>query len=1042
MDIARYSIEKPVNTWLIVIAALIGGIWGLLTVGRLEDPAFTIKVAQVITQYPGATAQEVELEVTERLETAIQQMPQLHRITSTSKPGVSEIEVEMKDTYGPNDLPQVWDELRRKVSDEQGQLPAGVMPPQVIDDFGDVFGLFYAFTAEGYSRREIRQTIKRIRRELLAVPGVGKVEVAGEREDNIYLRIPQERLAQLGISLSDVVNTLGAENAVQDSGSDRSGDLRIRINPATAFSDYTAVGDLVIGNAGTTATIRLLDIARLEVGEPEMPSQLIRYNGVDAVTIGVAQVRDTNIVVVGDAVKARLEQIQRLLPVGMTIHPIYEQNVVVDQAVNGFIISLVMSVSIVIAVLCLFMGWRAGVVVGTVLLLTVLATIFLMRIFGIEMERISLGALIIAMGMLVDNAIVVAEGMLINMQRGQSAIPAASAAVRQTKWPLLGATVIGIMAFSGIGLSPDSTGEFLFSLFAIIGISLMLSWVLAVTVTPLFGKYLFRERTDGGDDDPYRGAVYEIYRRTLRASLRVRLLTLLSLVAITVACLIGFGNARQAFFPDSNTPLFYVHYWKPQGTDIRAVDRDLQKVEEWLMADDRVSAVTSFAGQGALRFMLTYNPESPNPSYGHLVVRTKQRDTIAALSQELRDWAALNFPDAQLLTEDLVFGPPAGAKIEVRFSGPDPDELRRLGEQAQEIMRSSEANLRDVLTDWRQRELVIQPVFDEARARIAGVTRTDLGQALLFSTVGIQAGSYRDGDETIPIIARRDYDDGRSATEMLSDTLIWSAQQRAYVPVDQVVSSFDTEAADTLIARRDRVRTLTVRANTVGDETAAAARDRLVPMIEALELPAGYALEWGGEYETTNDAQASLGAQLPLGFLVMLVISILLFAKLRQPLIIWLMVPMSVNGVAIALLATDTAFSFLALLGLLSLSGMLIKNAIVLLDEIDSQIDSGKERFAALVDASTSRLRPVALAAITTILGMAPLLFDAFFVSMAVTIMGGLAFATILTLIAAPVLYAQFFSIHPPGTDSTRSKPQTTGEAEPAAAQSQPLERA
>jgi multidrug efflux pump subunit AcrB len=1042
MDIARYAIEKPVNTWMIVIAALIGGLWGLLTVGRLEDPAFTIKLAQVITQYPGATAQEVELEVTERLETAIQQMPQLHRITSTSKPGMSQIEVEIKDTYGPNDLPQVWDELRRKVSDEQARLPAGVRAPQVIDDFGDVFGLFYAFTAEGYSRREIRQTIKSIRRELLAVPGVGKVEVAGERQDNIYLYISQDRLAQLGISLSDVVNTLGAENAVQDSGSDRSGDLRIRINPATAFSDYSSISELVIGNAGTTATIRLLDIARLDLAEPEMPDQLIRYNGVEAVTFGVAQVRDANIVVVGDAVKARLEQIQQRLPVGMTIHPIYEQNVVVDEAVNGFIVNLAMSVAIVIAVLCLFMGWRAGVVVGTVLLLTVLATVFMMRIFGIEMERISLGALIIAMGMLVDNAIVVAEGMLINMQRGQPAIPAASAAVRQTKWPLLGATIIGIMAFSGIGLSPDSTGEFLFSLFAIIGISLLLSWVFAVTVTPLFGKYLFRERTDGGDDDPYRGVIYEIYRRLLRASLRLRLVTILALVAITGACFVGFGSAKQAFFPDSNTPLFYVHYWMPQGRDIRAVDRDLRKIEEWLIADDRVSAVTSFAGQGALRFMLTYNPELPNPSYGHLVVRTKERATIAALSQELRAWAMVNFPDAQLLTEDLVFGPPAGAKIEARFSGPDPDALRRLGEQAETIMRSPEANLRDIRNDWRQREIVIQPVFDEARARIAGVTRSDLGQALLFSTVGIEAGNYRDGDETIPIIARRDYDEGRSATESLSDTLVWSAQQRAYVPVEQIVSSFVTEAEDTLIKRRNRVRTLTVRANTVGDETAAAARDRLAPMIEALALPPSYALEWGGEYEATNDAQASLGAQLPLGFLVMLVISILLFAKLRQPLIIWLMVPMSVNGVAIALLATDTAFSFLALLGLLSLSGMLIKNAIVLLDEIDSQIDSGKERFAALVDASTSRLRPVTLAAVTTILGMAPLLFDAFFVSMAVTFMGGLAFATILTLIAAPVLYALFFGIRPSGVDNTAPESGEIGKSAPVDAASQTLGQA
>ncbi|WP_299814398.1 efflux RND transporter permease subunit [uncultured Roseibium sp.] len=1015
MDIARYSIQKPVNTWMIVLMALLGGLWGLSTVGRLEDPSFTIKQAQVITSYPGATAAEVENEVTENLETAIQQMPQLDLITSVSEPGLSRISVEIKPTYDGNELPQVWDELRRKVTDEVRNLPDGVGTPLVYDDFGDVYGLFYAFTADGYTNREIRETVKRIRRELLTVHGVGKVDISGEPEDVIYLNIDHEKMAGLGISNSDIIGVLDAENRIQTNGSAMSGQKRIRLVTASAFDDFRGIQDLVIGRPGSTAMIRLSDVATLELGEPERPSRLIRHNGHEAVTIGVSQVDGTNIVDVGGHVIEKLAEIEEQLPVGMQIHPIYEQNVVVDESVNGFILNLAASVVIVIAVLALFMGWRAAVVVGTVLLLTVLATVLFMRIFAIEMERISLGALIIAMGMLVDNAIVVAEGMMINMQRGQKAIDAASKVVAQTMWPLLGATVIGIMAFSGIGLSPDSTGEFLFSLFAVIGISLLLSWVFAITVTPLFGKYFFRTATGNLDDhDPYKGILYTIYRKLLIGTLHARLLTVLVLVGITVACVMAFGNVKQAFFPDSNTPIFYVNYWAPQGTDIRVTESDLKEMEKIVLADERVETVTAFAGGGATRFMLTYAPEDANPAYGHMIIRTTSRDDIDMLALELRQQFAERFPAAQIITKRLVFGPGTGAKIEARFSGPNANVLKRLGDEAQAIFSQPDNALADVNTDWRQRELVVRPIFDEDRARISGVTREELSMALKFATEGVQVGAYRDIDESIPIVARKAGTDGISVNESVSDALVWSSSQRRYIPIDEIVSKFVMEPQDTLIHRRDRVRTLSVRAETTAGETASAALARVRPQIEAMELPPGYALEWGGEYESTNDAQASLGAQLPLGFLVMLIISIMLFGSVRQPLIIWLMVPMCINGVALALLGTDTAFGFMSLLGFLSLSGMLIKNAIVLLEEIDLLIREGREKYEAIVDACVSRMRPVMLAAITTILGMAPLLSDAFFRGMAVTIMGGLAFATVLTLIAAPVLYALFFRVRPP----------------------------
>ncbi len=1011
MSIARWSIEKPVNTWLIVLFCLIGGLYGLAQIGRLEDPAFTIKQAKVITAYSGASAVEVEKEVTERLESAIQQLSQLKEITSVSKPGRSEITVEIKSTYDSNSLPQVWDELRRKVNDAAGQLPAGAGKPTVVDDFGDVYGLFYAVTAPGFTPREVKELVKDLRRNLLTVPGVAKVDMAGAVDQQIYVEISQDRLAQLGISLDDVQTVLSQENTVQPNATVRNGDRRIRLSVDAAFDRAGTIPDLLIGTPGSSAMIRLADIATVSVGDEDPTDQIIRFNGEPAVTLAISAVADTNVVEVGRAVASKLKVLTANLPLGVELHTIYDQAVVVDEAVSGFLLNLAMSVVIVIGVLCLFMGWRAGLVIGSVLLLTVMGTIFLLWMYGIELERISLGALIIAMGMLVDNAIVVAEGMLIGQQRGRSALESAEAIVRQTQWPLLGATVIGIMAFSGIGLSNDVTGEFLFSLFAVIAVSLLLSWILAITVTPLFGKYLFKETAGQEGADPYRGILYRGYRGVLSGALHARWLTLAALVVVTGASIYGFGFVKQSFFPNSNTPIFYVNYWLPQGTDIATASKDLREAERFLSEDPAVVSVATFVGAGASRFMLTYAPEAANPGYGQLIVRTISLETIDPLGERLRRHMEERFPDAQVMINRLVFGPGDGAKLEARFLGPDTDVLRDLSRQAQAILRE-DGQIKDIRDDWRERELVLTPVFDEQRARIAGVSRGDLSDALRFANNGITLTTFRDGDENLPIVARAPEGE-RESPSTLPDRLVWSAGQRAYVPVVQVVKSFETVAEDTLIRRRDRVRTLTVKAEPTGGETADSAFKRIRPRIDAIERPAGYVLEWGGEHENSADAQAKLGQSLPAGFLAMVLITVLLFGKVRQPLVIWLVVPMSICGVTMGLLATNLPFGFMSLLGFLSLSGMLIKNAIVLVDEIDQQIGDGKNRYDAVRDASVSRLRPVALAAITTILGMAPLIFDAFFADMAVTIMGGLAFATVLTLVAVPNLYCLFFRIRP-----------------------------
>ncbi|WP_114417858.1 efflux RND transporter permease subunit [Marinospirillum perlucidum] len=1003
MNAAHWSIERPINTWLLILLCFLGGIWALMTLGRLEDPAFTIKQALVITPYPGATATEVEEEVTEQMESAIQQLSQLDLIESRSLPGLSEITVEIKDTYQGDAIPQIWDELRRKVNDAQLQLPPGSGSSRVVDDFGDVFGIFYAVTAEGYSDDEIRELSRFLRRELLTVPGVAKVSTRGEPQESIYIEVSHEKLARLGLPIEQLLNTLQLENSVEQGGEIRVEDQSIRIVPRPGLDSLASLEALRVGQVGTTEQISLIDIAEIKRQRQEIPDEVIRFDGEAAFTLAIAGVADTNIVKVGEAVDAHLASLESQIPLGVTLHPIYEQHRVVDEAIDSFMINLALSVAIVIGVLCIFMGWRVGLVVGATLFLTVMGTLFFMRIFHIEMERISLGALIIAMGMLVDNAIVVAEGMLINMQKRLGSLAAAEDAVSRTQLPLLGATVIGIMAFAGIGLSPDATGEFLFSLFAVIGISLLLSWVLAVTVTPLLGHYLFRASASGDTTEIYSGRIYAFYLQSLKKALKHRGLTLTCLLLLTLGSYAGFGWVKQAFFPASNTPLFYINYHLPQGTDIRATARDIEAIEQEVMAAEGVVSVASFIGQGASRFMLTYDPRQPDPSYAQLIVRVESLDQIPVLTQQLRQDLGREYPQARIYTQRLEFGPGGGAKLQARFSGSDAETLRHLGQQAMQILRDN-SDIRDVRHNWGERELTLSPLFNEERARYAGISRHDLAEALEYSTTGVKAGIYREGVEQLPIIARPPEEE-RLKPERLRDRLIWSSVERAYVPLTQVVSDFELVAEEARIHRRNRVRTLTVEAEPRPGVTAAEALSQVRSSIEALELPPGYALEWGGEYENSSEAQASLAQQLPLSFLVMLVVSVLLFGRLKQPLVVWLVVPMSATGVVLGLLLSGLPFSFTALLGFLSLSGMLMKNAIVLVDEIDFQLTQVRDQRQALLEASVSRLRPVFLAAGTTILGMLPLLFDAFFASMSVTIMGGLAFATLLTLIAVPLLY-------------------------------------
>lgn len=1011
MNIAEYTIKNRVISWMLLLLLFVGGSSAFFKLGRLEDPAFTIKEAMVVTSYPGATATEVEEELTYPLEQAIRLLPYVDKITSTSSPGLSQIMVSMKMTYDENELPQIWDELRRKVNDLAPTMPAGAHPPSVIDDFGDVFGLLYLVTGPSYQFDDLKQYVDLLRRELELIDGVGKIDISGAQQEQVFIELSLTRLAALNLDLNTVVNLLTQQNAVLDAG-------KMTINGESLYLRPTALGssiDPIIHGRDTGQLVRLSDVSTLHRGFQEIPSHLLRYNGQPALSLGIAFADGVNVVEVGQRVDERLAELAETRPVGIEMKPLYHQSQEVENSVDGFVISLVEAVAIVIVILLFAMGWRSGLIIGIILLLTMLGTFIAMDYAEIELQRISLGALIIALGMLVDNAIVVVEGILVGLKRGKSKLEACKEIVSQTQWPLLGATVIAITAFAPIGLSPDATGEFMASLFYVLLFSLFLSWVTALTLTPFLAEMMLPlPKQEQGSEDLYQGKLYQIFRSFLQWALAHRALTTVMLVAILVGAVAGFGKVKQAFFPPSNTPMFYLDVWLPEGTDIRETEALVKQLETEVLKQSETEFVASTIGQGLPRFTLTYAPEQSYASYAQMAIRAADQEQMFALAKRLDSELPKQFPQPMFQLKLMEFGPSPKSKVEARISGADPQVLRELALQVEDIFRQ-DANARGIRHNWRERTKELVPVIDESQARRLGISTEAVAQTLKMAYGGTTVGLYRDGTRMLPIVTRLEQP-YRDDYDSLDNLKIYSPSLQHYVPLQQVVRDIQLISTDSLIQRKDRKRTITVLAdhNVLGDETAADLFNRLRPQVEALPLPAGYELEWGGEYEASGDAQEMLFGSLPMGYLFMFIITVLLFNSVRKPVVIWLTVPLSLIGVTVGLLLTNQPFSFTALLGLLSLSGMVLKNGIVLMDQINVEMDSGKNPYQAVMDSAISRVRPVSMAAMTTILGLVPLMFDAFFASMAVTIMFGLGFATILTLVVVPVFYASFYKIKPP----------------------------
>lgn len=1029
------SVRYDRVVYIAMLLAAVGGLVAYKNIGRLEDPEFTIKEALIVTPYPGASAEEVAQEVTNPIETAVQQLGQLDYVESESSRGMSVVSAIIKDRYHRDAIPQVWDELRRKINDIQPQLPPSVRgTSMVVDDFGDVFGIFLAITGEGFSFPELRRYAEFLRRELLLTPGVSSVELFSEQQEVVFLEISRPRLAQLGINEEQIYSKLQERNIAADGGRVRVGEEHITIDPRGEFQSAEEMLDLVIGSDESGRQLFLRDVATLERGDQDPPRRLLRYDGKPAIGLGISTVQGGNVVTMGDGIRQKLDELKQLQPIGIEIGEINFQPEAVSQATNEFMFNLAKAVTIVFVVLLFTMGRKTGIIIGVVLFMTIMATFAVMYMKGdLLMERISLGALIIALCMLTDNAIIVIEGCKVGIERGEDKLEVVRDVVAQNMWPLFGATAIGVIAFAAIGLSDDATGEYCNSLFWVILIALTLSWISSVTVTPLLSYLWFKPASGKISEtrDPYDSLPFRTYRKLLTLALRYRWPVMALSVIAFIASLYGFTKANQSFFPPATRPQFMVDTFLPAGTHIRESEAFAASIEEYIQELPGVTHVTSFVGGGGLRFLLVYSPEKENQAFVQFLVDVDDWRKIDGLISEIQQHLDGEHPGANAVAKKFLLGPGAGGRIQARFRGPDPAQLRRLAEQAIDILQEDGTAV-CVRSDWRDRVKVIRPDLLELQARRNGITRVEVARALASSFEGRVVGFYREPgsaatgvfpQETrlLPIIARPPIEE-RDDVQAINSLQIWSPAAGRMIPMNQVTSGSEVVWEDPVVMRRDRFPTLTVHAD---PRTGLPSQlfNRVRSEIEQIELPEGYSLEWGGEYEDSREARAAVARPLPAVLVLMVFICVCLFNSLRATLLMWLIMPLSIIGVTVGLLLTGAPFGFMALLGVLALGGELIKNQIVVVSKIRTEIGKGKDPYQAILDSGTSKMRPVCMVVLTTVLGSIPLLQDPFFSAMAVCIIFGLSFAAVLSLLVMPTLYAIFFGIHEPTGNKSTTAP-------------------
>ena len=1010
MNLPVYSLENKKIIYFFLAVMLIGGIYSFFKLPKKEDSPFVIKQAVLVTQYPGATPQEVEKLITEPIEREIQSMSDVFQIKSESYFGMSKISIELQPTLAPDYMPVKWDELRRKVANIQPRLPSGASAINVSDDFGDVFGIYYALTAdEGFTYDDMRDWAQKIKTELTPIQGVQKVYLFAEQTQVVNVRISVPKLANLGIDPNSIQQVLQTQNLLVNTGEIMTGTYQLRVRAEGTYKSIEDIRDQLIVTKGG-GEVRLGDIATIERGYMDPPSNLMRVDGKRAIGIGVATGAKDDVVAVGDAVAEHLKEMEQLFPIGMELKTIYPENQIANEANNGFILNLIESLLIVIVIIFLVMGSRAGMLVGSSLLFSVGGTLLIMLIWGVGLNRTSLAAFIIAMGMLVDNAIVVTDNAQVGIKRGLSRYQALVDGATKPQWALLGATFIAVCSFLPMYLAPASVAEIVKPLFIVLAVSLGLSWILALTQTTTFGNFILKEAKPGESKDPYDTKLYHKFEKVLGRLIKRRYLTLTSVVATLFLSLFIMSIMPQSFFPIMNKPYFRADLIFPEGYGIDDVERNVIKIEEYLKNNDKIKSYSFTLGGSPVRYYLASSSIGPKPNFANVLIETKDAKDAQSEENKFYEYMVANYPD--ILTRSALFAlsPVPDAAIEIGFVGDNIDTLVALTQRAQEIARKNDMVM-EVRSSWGNKVPVWKPLYSQEKGLRLGITRQQMAYSLRSATNGVPLGEYREGDVFMPILLK-DADRDSMNLNDIKTLPVYSAKGRS-VKVEQVIDDFSLDYEYSVVKRYNRQRYMMMQCEPKrGANTMAAFSQLWQDIQQEVQVPEGYKLQYFGEQSEQDKGNKAIAANIPLMFGLIYLTLLFLFPKYyRKPVLIMCMLPLIFIGVVLGLLVFGKSLDFFAMLGLLGLIGMNIKNAIVLVDEIGLQLNSGLAPVNAVIEATKTRIVPVTMASGTTILGMLPLLGDAMFAGMAATIMGGLFVSTILTIFVLPVTYCIFFKI-------------------------------
>ena len=1007
MKLVKYFLSKKPVTILLLVLVLAGGLLAYVKMGKLEDAPFTIKQALVLTPYPGASPSEVQSQVTDVLEESIQALGELYYLKTENRAGLSKITVYVKKETRADEMQQLWDKLRRTVSDVQSKLPEGAGPSVVNDDFGDVLGVFYGLTGSGHSYRELEDEAKLIKNEILKVKDVAKVEIYGTQTPTIDISVSPSVMARSGITMADIARAFEAQNKVVDAGGIDVGSNRLRIESTGNFYSQDDIRNLTIVSR-TGEHFRLADITRIEESYQTPASNLMRINGQPAVGIAISTVPTGNVVDMAAAVKESLQQMSGSMPEGFELVTLYDQGYESAVANQGFILNLIISVLTVVAILLFFIGFKNGLLIGSGLVFSIFATLIVMLCTDIALQRMSLAAIIIAMGMLVDNAIVVSDSALVNMQRGMRKRVAIMRACSSTALPLLAATVIAILTFLPIYFSPHITGELLSSLVIVIGVSLMFSWVFALTQTPFFiQEFVRRPRPEELKSALFDGKYYNMFRRSLHWVIKHRYATIACMVLLLVLSAWSFKFIPKVFVPALDKQYFTVDVWLPEGSNIDETGKLAEEMAAYIRTHGEAEMVSTFIGRTPPRYYLSNVAFGPQSNYTQLLVKCHTSEESRRLNAALQDSIRLKFPGPLIKVNKFELSPLTEAVIEARFLGPDPAVLDSLVGQAIEIMRRN-PKVADARNEWGNMALMLRPVYDPVKAGELGITKAQMMQSVKSISDGVPVGIYRDNEKKVPVLLKSEGYDITDAAS-LGNFSVWNGERSA--PLSQVTERIETTWEFPQMRTYNRQLSMAAMCGVKPGHTMAEVHGEIRSEIEAMPLPPGYTFFWDSQYKDQGEAMEAIAKYFPLAFLMLIVILVALFGNFRQPIIILCILPLSLIGVAVGMLLTGFDFGFFPIAGWLGLLGMIIKNVIVLIDEINIQRREGVPAYTAVIESTVSRTRPVLMAATTTILGMVPLLFDIAFGGMAATIIFGLTFATLLTLFVTPALYILFYRI-------------------------------